>query len=73
MVSDYSGQLWPAQRYCAFLERVCNGRTVPERFKSQIINRFLAVKNIEELRQLCEIVSTRLRAVASNPDYFTVE
>jgi len=73
MVSDFVGRLRPARYYCAFLERVCNTRSVPERLKFQITDHFMQVRSIEELRDLCESVSACLRPIASNPDYFTVE
>ena len=62
-----------ASTYCRFLERICNLRSLPNVYKRQIVDRFLAVKSEEELRVLCESISSELQTVAARPDYFTVE
>ena len=58
--------------YCRYLERICNLRSLSARSKRQIVDRFLAVRSEQELRQLCESIQDRLRPIAVNPDYFTV-
>ena len=61
-----------ASKYCRFLERVCNLESLSATSKRQIVDRFLSVRSLEELRQLCESVSIVLQSHAHNKDYFTV-
>lgn len=58
--------------YCRFLERVCSLESLSARSKRQIVDRFLAVRSEQELRQLCESIRDTLQPIAANPDYFTV-
>jgi len=61
-----------ASKYCRFLEKVCNLESLSAKSKQQIVDRFLAVRSLEELHQLCESVSIVLQSHAHNKDYFTV-
>ena len=57
---------------CRFLERICNLRSLPNFYRSWIVDSFSTVTTDEELRVLCETISSELQAVAAHPDYFTV-
>lgn len=43
-----------------------------KRFAIWIVDQFLRVRSLDNLRYLCIHVQDKLRAVAANPDYFTV-
>ena len=63
----------PADRYCEYLSRVCNLRSLPRVYKDYISNKFTEVQTVEDLRELCISIQDSLRPIAANPDYFTVE
>ena len=43
----------PADRYCEYLSRVCNLRSLPRVYKDYISHKFTEVQTIEDLRELC--------------------
>lgn len=63
----------PADRYCEYLNRVCNLRSLPRVYKDYISNKFTEIQTVEDLRELCISIQDSLRPIAANPDYFTVE
>ena len=61
-----------SRKYCAYLERICNLRSLDSRSKQWIVDQFLQVQNVSELGHLCHYIQDRLRAIAACQDYFTV-
>ena len=61
-----------SSKYCRYLEKVCNLNSLDPRSKQWIVDQFLRVRSLDDLRYLCIHVQDKLRAIAANPDYFTV-
>lgn len=57
---------------CRFLERICNLRSLPNFYKSWIVDSFNSIENEDDLRLLCKTISSELQTIAARPDYFTV-
>lgn len=60
------------KKLCSYLERVCSLKTLHPRSKQQIVDAFLQVRSLPELRKLCYCIQNKLIAVSANKDYFTV-
>lgn len=60
---------YDSDRYCYYLERICRLGLRPE-FKSKIVDSFLAIRTIHELRELCYRISDKLINLYGYNEYF---
>lgn len=72
MASIY-GSAYESRKLCDYLEMVCGLDSLHPRSKQQIVDAFLQVRSLPELRRLCYYIQDRLRTISANPDYFTVD
>ena len=61
-----------SSKYCRYLERVCNMDSLDSRSKQWIVDQFLHIRSLDDLRRLCIHVQDVLQRFAVHPDYFTV-
>ena len=64
------GNNYVSDRYCYYLERICRLRNLNGKIKDAIVNSFLGVKTLDDLRDLCSNVSSYLIGTYGYNEYF---
>ena len=67
---DSMGSVHESARYCHYLERICRLRHLSGKLKDFITDNFLAIQSMDDLRDLCSLISNYLIDRYGYNEYF---
>lgn len=67
---DSMGNRYESARYCSYLERICRLRHLSGKIKDFITDNFLTIQSMDDLRDLCSLISNYLIDRYGYNEYF---